>query len=249
MDTSEEKDTTDPGTIRSTYILLRNRALSGFVLALPIFLTFIIMAWVYNRIVAWVLGPIYILVVNYWKTERARNGADENGEQIATDLPIWIEYVAAPLVTVAIFFGILFLLGMFFKSRVHHAVDWILLKVPIVNWVYSVILKVVNTLQTTETGKPRVQRVVLVKFPHSGMKAPAFVTGSCQDVHTGKTILCVYVPTTPVPTSGYMLLVPEEEATDLSWDLQETLEAIVSGGVTAPPKVEYFADPGITESP
>jgi uncharacterized membrane protein len=50
----------------------------------------------------------------------------------------------------------------------------------------------------------------------------------------------VYVPTTPVPTSGFFLLVPEEEATELNWDSQQTLQAIMSGGLTVPPVVSYF---------
>ena len=72
------------------------------------------------------------------------------------------------------------------------------------------------------------------------MKVPAFVTSSCVDVATGKTILCVYVPTTPVPTSGYMLMLPEEDATEVSWSLDDTLQAIMSGGISVPEKVEYF---------
>ena len=85
------------------------------------------------------------------------------------------------------------------------------------------------------------KRVVLVPFPHPGMKAPAFVTSECTDTSTGQTILCVYVPTTPVPTSGYMLLIPQAEVVDLNWDLEDTLQAIVSGGITVPKDVSYIA--------
>ncbi len=62
-------------------------------------------------------------------------------------------------------------------------------------------------------------------------------------MHTHRKILCVYVPTTPVPTSGYMLLVPEDEVVDVNWDLQETLQAIVSGGITVPRDVIYDRHP------
>ena len=71
------------------------------------------------------------------------------------------------------------------------------------------------------------------------MKVPAFVTSECQEESTGETILCVYVPTTPVPTSGYMLMVPETDVVPVNWDLQETLQAIVSGGITVPEVVRY----------
>ena len=87
--------------------------------------------------------------------------------------------------------------------------------------------------------------MVLVEFPHPGIKAPAFVTGECTDELTGKTILSVYVPTTPVPTSGYMLLIPQENVIDLNWDLEETLQAIVSGGISLPKTVTYEEEPPV----
>jgi uncharacterized membrane protein len=50
----------------------------------------------------------------------------------------------------------------------------------------------------------------------------------------------VYVPTTPVPTSGYFLLVPEEDVTELDWSPEQALQTIISAGLTAPPEVRYF---------
>jgi uncharacterized membrane protein len=91
-----------------------------------------------------------------------------------------------------------------------------------------------------QPGQQRPRRVVLVAFPHPGMKVPAFVTGSCRDLETQKVVLCVYVPTTPVPTSGYFLLVPEEEVVELNWTPEEALQAIISAGLAAPPQVHYF---------
>ncbi|MEZ6104638.1 MAG: DUF502 domain-containing protein [Pirellulaceae bacterium] len=103
-------------------------------------------------------------------------------------------------------------------------------------------LKVIDAFQRNQS-KQQFQRVVLVEFPHPGMKVPGFVTSTCTDRLTGETILCVYVPTTPVPTSGYMLLVPERSVLDLSWDVQETIQAIVSGGITVPQYVDYHSSP------
>jgi uncharacterized membrane protein len=74
------------------------------------------------------------------------------------------------------------------------------------------------------------------------MKTPGFVTASCRDEATLKTILCVYVPTTPMPTTGYMLLIPEDEVTDLDWNMEETVQAVVSFGITAPGHVRYYPD-------
>src|SRR5262249_35041359 len=110
---------------------------------------------------------------------------------------------------------------------------------PVVSVVYDAVRKTFRALEK-QPGRQRPQRVVLVAFPHPGMKVPAFVTSTCRDIETQKVVLCVYVPTTPVPTSGYFLLVPEEEVTDLSWSSEQALQAIISAGLTAPPEVGYF---------
>jgi uncharacterized membrane protein len=63
----------------------------------------------------------------------------------------------------------------------------------------------------------------------------------------------VYVPTTPMPTTGFMLLVPEEEATELNWSTEQTLEAVISGGLVCPSEVSYFntgnAQPALPGTP
>jgi uncharacterized membrane protein len=79
--------------------------------------------------------------------------------------------------------------------------------VPLVSGIYNGVRQVVRTLDQ-QRGQVRPQRVIPVAFPHPGMRVPAFVIGSCRDVETRRVILCVYVSTTPVPTSGYFPLVP-----------------------------------------
>jgi uncharacterized membrane protein len=99
-------------------------------------------------------------------------------------------------------------------------------------------------------------KMVLVPFPHQGTKVPAFVTATCRDLDTQRVLVCVYVPTTPVPASGFFLLVPEEDITELNWSVEETLQAVISGGLTTPPNVCYYksaltppATPSVTNAP
>src|SRR5262249_28498046 len=110
---------------------------------------------------------------------------------------------------------------------------------PVISIVYNGVHKVIQALESKPGGQ-RPQRAVLIAFPHPGMRVPAFVTGTCRDVETQKVILCVYVPTTPVPTSGYVLLVPEDAVTERNWTREQSLPAIISAGLTAPPEVRYF---------
>src|SRR5262249_1075201 len=165
------------------------------------------------------------------------------------DLPPWFENYAAPLIGVVIALLLLYGLGFFVNSRLRRVLDAVMLRVPGVSVVYNGVRQVFQTLDRPG-DRARPQRVVLVPFPHPGMKTACFVTSSCRDVETGKVILCVYVPSSPVPTTGYFLMVPEEDVVESGWSSEKTVQTILSGGLMAPPDVRYFkAGPYPTAAP
>lgn len=218
-----------PSGFRSVWHSIRDRILGGLIFVLPILVTIWVVYWLYSCLEKYVIDPLALMVM--WKF---RGGLPE------TELPAWFENYAAPVIGIVIVLLLLYVLGFFVNSWLRQAIDWVLLRVPGVSVVYNGVQKVFQTLQKQSGQKQRPQRVVLVAFPHPGMKVPAFVTSTCRDRDTQKPLLCVYVPTTPVPTSGYFLLVPEEEAVELDWTPEQALQAIISGGLTAPPEVRYF---------
>jgi len=203
---------------------LRNRIITGLFVLLPIYVTYVIVEWIYVTLYKWAIGPIASLIREYTFKEAA--------------IPGYIIYGLSVILAMFVVLSILMIAGVFAKSRLLSVMNWFLHKVPGVNTIYRVVSNVFNAIsKSAET--PDFKRVVLIEFPHPGMKAPAFVTSECTDSVSGKTILCIYVPTTPVPTSGYMLLVPEENVVPLDWNLEETLQAVVSGGITVPKKVRW----------
>ncbi len=205
--------------------------MAGLFVALPLFITFLVIDWAYRLLLTTIIGPIAKWLLKVWFPESASEGAQH--------LPFWIEYILAPIAAVGLVLGLLFLAGMFFRSRTHRMLDWVLLNVPGVNVVYSVVKNVVDAIGNAQSDSEKFQRTVLIEFPHPGIKVPAFVTADCIDQDTGKTLLSVYVPTTPIPTSGYMLLIPEEDVVEIDWGLNDTLQAIVSGGISMPDTVRY----------
>jgi uncharacterized membrane protein len=204
---------------------IRNRIIAGLFVLMPLFITFAIIKWLYDTLYSIALGPISNHLKSRWLP----------GENETSFLLDSLFSLAAFILILAF----LFVAGMFFRSRIHRSIDWVLLNVPGVRSVYSAVNNVFQAISSSQNSSEKFKRVVLVEFPHPGMKAPAFVTGESTDVTTGRTILCVYVPTTPVPTSGYMLMVEQEDVVELNWDLEETLQAIVSGGITVPETVTY----------
>jgi uncharacterized membrane protein len=195
---------------------------------LPILVTLWFFRWLYSGLEKYVIDPLAVFVL--WKARQL---------QSAPELPYWFEAYAAPVIAILIAVLIVYFCGALAHSRFHRIVDQVFLRVPLVSNVYDAVRNVLQTLQK-QAGPATPQRMVLVPFPHPGMRLPAVVTSTCRDVATGKVLLCVYVPTTPVPASGFFLMIPEEDVTELNWDVQQTLQAIISGGLAAPSSVTYF---------
>src|SRR5262245_8764445 len=217
-----------PGPFRRTWHGIRGRILGCLLLVLPILITFWVIHCLYSGLEKYLIDPLALLVLRQVR-----------GRQPDAELPVWFEAYAAPLIAVVIALLLLYFLGFFVRSRLRGGIDWIFLRVPVISIVYNGVRNVFHTLDR-QRGQPRPQRVVLVPFPHPGLRVPGFVTATCRDIETQKVLLCVWVPTSPMPTVGYVLLVPEEEVTELNWSPEQTLQTLLSSGLTAPPEVSYF---------
>jgi uncharacterized membrane protein len=108
-------------------------------------------------------------------------------------------------------------------------------RVPVVRGIYSTLKSMMDILSFTERGQ--YNRVVLIQFPKNGHYCFAFVTGvtkgEVQDL-SSDPLVHVYVPTSPNPTSGYFLLVPEREVIPVEISVEEAMKLIVSGGLYSP---------------
>lgn len=108
-------------------------------------------------------------------------------------------------------------------------------RVPVVRGIYSTLKSMMDIVSFTERGTYK--RVVLIEFPMEGHYCFAFVTGmtkgEVQEISTGP-LVNVYVPTSPNPTSGYFLLVPEKDVMPVDITVEEAMKLIVSGGLYSP---------------
>ena len=108
--------------------------------------------------------------------------------------------------------------------------------VPVVHGIYSTLKSITDIISIQQKDKFR--KVVMIQFPKDGHYCFAFVTGVVpQEMQhiSPKPLINVYVPTAPNPTSGYYLVVPEEEAVSLSISVDDAMKMIVSGGLYVPP--------------
>ena len=109
-------------------------------------------------------------------------------------------------------------------------------RIPFVKGVYALFKQVVDTVLKRDRNAFR--KVVLIEYPRKGLWAVAFVTGvSAGEVQlaVAKQLVNVFVPTTPNPTSGFYILVPEEELIPLTMTVEEAFKLIISGGMVTPP--------------
>ena len=127
--------TTNIGSLR----LIRNRVIQGLLVVLPIFITYFVIKWLYDTLYNVVLSPISKGLRIWWRLE---------GDH-SLGMEVLLGFCALGLVL-----GVLFVAGMFFRSRLHRFLDWFLNSVPGVSNVYSAVSNVFNALSSSaDQGK------------------------------------------------------------------------------------------------
>lgn len=202
----------------------RRTLLTGLVVVLPIFITY----WV----IAFIVGALHRTVTPVL-TQILRLLAPGEWLQQA-----WLNYIA-PLVSVALAVAVIYLIGLVggnvLGRQLLKTVEGLLLRIPIVRGIYSATRQFIDTFSRPQGSGFR--GVVLIEFPREGSWSLAFLTGAPQgevQEHAGQPLVSVFVPTTPNPTSGYLLFVPESRTVRLDITIDDALKMIISGGVLVP---------------
>ena len=108
-------------------------------------------------------------------------------------------------------------------------------KIPLISRVYLAVQQIRDVFVNREGAV--FQKVVLLEYPRKGITAVGFVTSDEQGIvqeATGKQLWAVFVPTTPNPTSGFLLYLPPEDLTPLDMTVEDAMKLIVSGGAYIP---------------
>jgi uncharacterized membrane protein len=124
------------------------------------------------------------------------------------------------------------LLGRYFV----HLSDRVMARMPVVRGIYGATKQVLETIFSSQGNAFR--SVVLVEFPRAGVWSLGFITATTTGEiahHAAAPLVNVFVPTTPNPTSGYLLFVPRKDVIELQMTVEEGVKMIVSGGIVTPP--------------
>ena len=122
----------------------------------------------------------------------------------------------------------------FLGKRILKLIDDLFKRIPFLRTIYSAILQMTESFSNKENDK---KSVVLVEYPRKGVWAVGFATKENKGEmaqKTGKNLINVFVPTTPNPTSGFLLMFPKNEVVYLDMSFEEASKFIVSAGTSIP---------------
>lgn len=146
---------------------------------------------------------------------------------------------ALPGVGVVILLVMLTLIGALTAGFVGRAImrlyDTLLARMPVFRSVYSALKQIIETILAQQSAAFR--QAVLVEYPRPGLWAIAFITGRTEgEVQnlTAEETINVFLPTTPNPTSGFLLFVPKKDLVPLSMTVEEAIKMVISGGIVTP---------------
>ncbi len=211
----------EPQSQKGLLARLRSYFLGGILITAPITLT-VYLSWVFLN---WVDTGIDALLPPEYNPNTYLSRA------LHFDVPgIGLVIVGAFFITAGWFasniFGRLFVrISEFFVRRM-----------PVVRGLYSALKQIFETVMTSQSKAFR--EVVMVEFPSPGVWALGFVTGVTKgEVQrlTDSEVINVFVPTTPNPTSGFLMFYPQRKVFYLDMTVEEALKMIVSGGLITPP--------------
>ena len=197
---------------------VRNAFFSGLLLLAPLAVTLIVFLWLIEK-VGGSVRPLY----------------DQFLPEPLRTIPFLWDVLATGIVFILI--TLLGFVSRYFLGKYILGVgERFLQTIPGVNSVYGSVKQIVQTFSSQNRNV--FSKVVLIQFPRPGMYAIAFLTNKAQGEPQAKTaeeVWTLFVPTTPNPTSGFLIMVPKADIIELDMSVGEGMKFVISGGAVVPP--------------
>jgi uncharacterized membrane protein len=139
------------------------------------------------------------------------------------------------VLTFVVVFGTGMVVANIFGRRLVRIWESLLARIPLVRSIYAAVKQVLETVFSSSGQSFR--KVVLIEYPRRDVWTVGFLTGDCAreiQASTARSLVSVFVPTAPNPTSGFFLMVPREDVTELAMSVESGLKLIISAGVVLP---------------
>ena len=211
----EEKK--QPNLLQRIESHVQGRTLAGLVELVPLLVTVIVILFIVNQADSFV-RPMAFVRGTPW------------------------DFIGVGLIVLIVFF---YIVGLAISTRLgRRAMDFmgtVLSHVPVVRTIFGVAQQATTAL----TSQHNFSRVVFLEWPREGMAAMGFVTGRVLSTERDESLVLVYIPTIPNPTSGNMALVLEDEVMETDLSVEDAMKLVFSGGIVLPEAVSLARVPRV----
>lgn len=189
---------------------LRKYLLAGLVVWLPVLMTFVVLRFIVD-----ILDNTVALLPNTYQPEQLLG-------------------INIPGIGVAFSLALLLITGLiatnFLGQRLFSWGEALLTKIPLVSTIYNATKQVIQAIFSSNSQAFR--KVLLIEYPRKECWSVGFLTSTVPQLREdGKMLVTVFIPTTPNPTSGFLLLVPEDAVKEIALSVEDALKFIISLGV------------------
>ncbi len=204
---------------------VRRRFFAGLITLIPLLVTIYAISLLMG-VITWMFGesvrPIVENSFELWGWERK-----------------WVQTYVVPVATatLSLLIATAFIVAVgeltrwFVVRKLIHTGERILERIPLIRFFYRTPKEVIKLLTENRSSA---KRVVLVEYPRHGVWALAYATGEILHEPDGQLYVTVFMPTTPNPTTGFLMLVPAEQVRDFNVTAEDSFRMIISGGILSP---------------
>ena len=217
-----------PPPRRGILARLRANFLTGLVVIAPVGLTI----WLIWSIVGWVDGFVLPLVPDRYQPDRMLQ------DLLGLDPSVQINVRGIGVVIFLIFTVIIGWMakGLIGRSLISFA-EGLVERTPVVRSIYSGIKQISETVFAQ--SERSFERACIIEYPRKGIWAIGFISTNTKGEiamrgNDGRSMLSIFLPTTPNPTSGFLLFVPEEDVITLDMTVEEAAKLVISAGLVYP---------------
>ena len=193
--------------------LIRNYLISGLFVLVPVWVTYVVVMAAFNAMAS-VLRPLVSLLP--WT------------------LPGWVEVAVSILAFVLLVLVVGMVAGRMVGRRFLEWGESLILRIPVINGIYAAAKQVVEAVSIQKSS---FKSVVVIEYPRPGIKVLGFMTGQTTD-QDGKRWCRIFIPMSPLPTSGFLHLVPSDEVSVTDLSVEEAFKMLISGGFIAPDTIK-----------
>ena len=198
---------------------LQKYIITGLMSVIPIALTY------------WIIKSLFMF---FSKPGKGIVGFVFNKQDLNLKNLIYLEYLFGFILTIIFLYILGLIVSNVLGKKIYKFFENLLNKIPIVSKVYKSIKQITSTLAMPNSKS--FQKVVLIEYPKSGLWTICMVTGETKSDEG--LFYNIFVPTTPNPTSGYLLFVKESDTRPIDLTVEEGLKIIISGGMIGPENIQ-----------